>query len=65
MPRNEGWIDRALRIIAGLVLISLVFVGPATLWGWIGLVPLLTGVFGFCPIYALFGLRTCPVSRPS
>ncbi|WP_109261890.1 YgaP family membrane protein [Hyphobacterium indicum] len=65
MPRNEGLIDRALRIIAGVVLISLVFVGPATPWGWIGLVPLLTGILGFCPAYALFGLRTCPVSRPS
>ncbi len=57
---NEGKVDRALRVIAGLVLLSLVFVGPQTPWGWIGLVPLLTGLFGFCPVYRLFGFNTCP-----
>ena len=60
MPRNEGTVDRALRIIVGLALLSLVFVGPRTLWGLVGLVPLLTGLVGFCPLYALFGWRTCP-----
>lgn len=49
MPVNVGTIDRALRAIVGLVLIALVFVGPQTPWGWIGLVPLLTAVVGFCP----------------
>jgi hypothetical protein len=48
MTRNEGTLDRALRIIAGLVLISLVFIGPQTPWGWIGLVPLVTGLVGMC-----------------
>lgn len=61
MPRNEGTIDRALRIILGLVLIALVFVGPQTAWGWLGLVPLLTGLVGFCPLYRLLGISTCPV----
>ncbi|MFC2927195.1 MULTISPECIES: YgaP family membrane protein [Hyphobacterium] len=61
MPRNEGLIDRALRIVLGLVLISLVFVGPQSVWGWVGVVPLVTGLVGFCPLYAMFGLRTCPV----
>lgn len=61
MPRNEGSLDRILRIVLGLVLISLVFVGPQTVWGWIGVVPLLTGLVGFCPLYALIGFRTCPV----
>ena len=58
-PRNEGMADRALRVIVGLVLISLVFVGPKTPWGWIGLVPLVTGLSGTCPVYTLFGMRTC------
>lgn len=57
---NEGRIDRTLRVIAGLALIALVFVGPQTPWGWIGLVPLITGLVGWCPAYTLFGIRTCP-----
>lgn len=63
MPRNEGTIDRALRIIAGLVLIALVFIGPQTPWGWIGVVPLLTGLVGFCPAYRLLGINTCPIKQ--
>jgi hypothetical protein len=63
MLRNEGTIDRALRIILGLILIALVFVGPQTNWGWVGLVPLATGVLGFCPLYRLVGLNTCPIDR--
>ena len=59
MSRNEGTLDRALRIIAGLVLISLVFIGPQTAWGWVGLVPLLTGLVGICPRYSLLGIHTC------
>lgn len=65
MPRNEGTIDRVLRVIAGLAIISLVFVGPKTPLGWLGVVPLLTGIVGFCPAYALFGIRTCPVQNKS
>ncbi|MBB3262612.1 ABC-type polysaccharide/polyol phosphate export permease [Azospirillum sp. OGB3] len=63
MPVNVGTIDRALRAIVGLILIALVFVGPQTPWGWIGLVPLLTAVVGFCPAYTLFGVRSCPVKK--
>lgn len=59
MPCNEGKIDRVLRVIVGLVLLSLVFVGPQTPWGWVGLVPLLTGLFGYCPAYRLIGVSTC------
>lgn len=55
---NIGAVDRALRIIVGLVLVALVFVGPKTAWGWIGLVPLLTAFIGFCPLYVLLGVRT-------
>lgn len=59
MTANVGTLDRVLRIIAGLGLISLVFVGPQTPWGWIGLVPLITALVGYCPAYAIFGLSTC------
>jgi len=60
---NVGTLDRALRIIVGLVLIALVFVGPKTAWGWIGIVPLLTGLFRTCPLYSLLGLSSCPLNR--
>jgi hypothetical protein len=59
MKINVGNADRALRIIAGLILISLVFVGPKTAWGWVGLVPLLTGLFRWCPVYSLVGINSC------
>ena len=62
MKANEGKVDRIFRVIVGLGLISLVFVGPQTPWGWIGLVPLLTGAMGFCPLYKIFGFDTCPLS---
>ena len=61
---NVGGIDHALRIIAGLFLLSLVFIGDQIIgqnvvWGWIGIVPLATGLFKFCPAYKLFGIKTC------
>lgn len=61
LPNNEGTVDRALRVVLGLGLLSLVFVGPHTLWGLVGLVPLLTGAIGSCPIYTAFGFSTCPM----
>jgi hypothetical protein len=57
--KNMGTVDRALRAIVGLVLISLVFVGPQTAWGWIGIIPLATAVISWCPAYSLLGMRTC------
>lgn len=60
MTPNEGNLDRIVRVIVGIALIGSVFVGPQTQWGWIGLVPLLTGLFGYCPLYRLVGLSTCP-----
>lgn len=57
---NVGGFDRIARIVVGLVLLSLVFVGPQTLWGLIGVVPLLTGLFSTCPLYTMIGLNTCP-----
>ena len=59
MTRNIGTIDRALRVALGLGLISLVFVGPQTNWGWLGLIPLATAAIGWCPPYALLGFSTC------
>lgn len=59
MTVNVGTWDRALRIIVGLVLLSLVVAGPKTLWGLVGLVPLLTGIAGFCPAYRVAGASTC------
>ena len=61
--KNVGSIDRILRIVVGLGLISLVFVGPQTPWGWIGVVPLLTAAISFCPLYTLIGIRTCPIGN--
>lgn len=59
MTCNVGGIDRILRIVIGLGLLSLVFVGPQSLWGLVGLVPLATAIFRWCPPYALLGLSTC------
>jgi len=61
MKCNAGGLDRALRVVVGLGLLSLVFVGPETPYGWIGLVPLLTGAVGFCPLYPIFKINTCKV----
>jgi hypothetical protein len=55
---NEGTIDRAARVALGLALLSLTIVGPHTLWGLVGLLPLATGTIGFCPAYRLFGFST-------
>ena len=63
MTKNEGTIDRALRVIAGLVLLSLVVIGPQTLWGLIGIVPLATGLLGNCPLYSMLGINTCPLKN--
>ena len=59
MNKNVGSLDRALRVVAGLVLLSLTVIGPQTPWGLIGIVPLLTALIGWCPAYTLFGIRTC------
>ncbi len=56
---NEGTLDRTIRIILGVALVSLVFVGPKSFWGLVGVVPLATGLIGFCPLYRLVGLDTC------
>ena len=57
---NEHKVERVLRTVLGLGLLSLVFVGPQTLWGLVGIVPLVTGLAGTCPLYSLVGISTCP-----
>jgi hypothetical protein len=65
LPRNEANVERIIRVVIGLSLISLVFIGPQTIFGWVGLVPLFTGLVGSCPLYTLFGFSTCPMKQPS
>lgn len=65
MNQNEGTIDRVVRIVVGLGLLSLTVIGPQTWWGLLGFVPLLTGVVGFCPLYSVLGIRTCPAAAPA
>ena len=61
MKSNLGTVDRVLRIVGGLVLIGLAASGTVGVWGYVGVVPLLTGVFRFCPAYPLLGMNTCPM----
>jgi hypothetical protein len=63
MKLNVGTIDRILRIVAGLALIALAATNTVGVWGYIGIVPLLTGIFKFCPAYTLLGVNTCPMNK--
>ena len=63
MKSNEGTVDRILRVLVGIIVLSLAFVGPKTPWAYLGLVPLLTGAIGFCPLYAILGINTCGVPK--
>jgi len=64
MTKNVGGIDKILRIAVGLLLIALAATGQIGLWGWIGVVPLATGLLGWCPPYAMFGFSTCSMKKP-
>lgn len=63
MKLNVGGMDRIARVVAGLALIGLTLAGVIGVWGWIGVIPLATGLFSFCPLYPLFGIRTCKVKE--
>jgi len=63
MKKNVGSLDRGLRIVAGLALIGLAATGNVGVWGWLGIVPLATGLVGWCPPYAMLGLSTCAVKK--
>jgi hypothetical protein len=60
MKVNIGKIEKILRIIVGLVLIGLTFTGIIGVWGWVGVIPLVTGLMGWCPLYSIFGINSCP-----
>lgn len=59
LKRNEGNLDRIVRVVLGFAVLSLVFVGPQTLWGLVGLIFIVTGLVGMCPIYRILGINTC------
>lgn len=59
MRANVGPTDRAIRIVVGMVLVSLTFIGPRSAWGFLGLIPLVTGFIGWCPLYRMLGIDTC------
>jgi len=59
IAKNVGSFDRIIRIVLGILLIAMVFVGPKSAWGWVGLVPLFTGLVRWCPAYLPFGISTC------
>jgi hypothetical protein len=63
MKKNVGGIDRALRIIAGLTLVTLAATGTIGWWGWLGILPALTGLAGFCALYPVLGLNSCPLKN--
>ncbi len=63
MNANVGNIDRAIRIVVGLGLIGATLAGAIGAWGWLGIIPLATGLFRFCPAYLPFGIRTCPPKK--
>jgi len=63
MTINEGTVDRIVRVIAGLAILSLAFIGPKTAWGYVGLIPIATGLVGYCPAYSLLGINTCPAKK--
>jgi hypothetical protein len=60
MFTNQGQIDRAMRMLVGVAILSLFFYGPRSVWGLLGFIPLLTGAFGWCPLYQLVGINSCP-----
>ena len=63
MKTNEGGIDRMVRVLAGAVLLGLMAMGTIGWWGWLGIVPLATGLIGWCPAYTLLGMNTCPMNK--
>lgn len=63
MTVNVGTLDRTIRIVAGVALIALALMGTIGVWGYIGIVPLFTGLFRTCPAYSLLGINTCPMKK--
>jgi glyoxylate carboligase len=63
MKSNVGGLDKILRIVAGLGLIGATAAGMLPVWGYIGIIPLVTGLMGWCPLYPILGLSTCPIKK--
>ena len=63
LPRNVHDIERIVRVLVGLGVLSLAFVGPETPWAYLGIVPIVTGLAGTCPLYTIFGFSTCPAKK--
>ena len=63
MKANVGTIDRLVRVLLGVLLITLTAMGTIGVWGWIGLVPIATAAFGYCPLYTVLGFSTCPLNK--
>lgn len=63
MKSNMGTIDRALRVIVGLILVGLALTGTVGWWGWLGVVPIVTGALGSCPLYSIIGVNTCGTKK--
>jgi hypothetical protein len=57
---TEHPVERVVRVLVGIGIVSLVFIGPKTPWGWLGVIPILTGTTGLCPLYTVLGISTCP-----
>lgn len=63
MKPNEGAVDRILRVLVGAGVLSLAFIGPQTPWAYLGVIPLVTGLVGICPLYSILGVNTCGVRK--
>lgn len=63
MKKNAGNLDRGARVVLGIGLLSITVIGPQTPWGYIGLVPLITGLIGYCPLYSILGFNSCPLKK--
>lgn len=63
LPVNEHLVDRVVRVVAGVAILSLTVIGPKSLWGLVGLAPIATGLLGSCPLYTVFGISTCPMKK--
>ena len=63
MKKNVGSIERAIRVIAGIAILSLAFVGPQSPWAYLGIIPLATGLIGWCPLYTLLNISTCKTCK--
>ena len=65
IPVNVHNVERVVRVLIGIGILSMAFIGPATPWGFLGVIPITTGLLGTCPLYTVFGFSTCPKKKPA